>query len=183
LDGVQKMSKSLDNYVGVTDAPNDMFGKLMSIPDEIMPDYFELCTDLPLDEIEQLKRDLASGKTHPMDVKKRLAREIVAIYHSAEVGTAAQAEFERVFSSREVPRDMPEIAIPNDDIEDGSIRLVKLLAIAEMAPSSSEARRLIQSGAVSIDGEKQTDVMGSAAIKDGQILKVGKLKFARLRLG
>jgi tyrosyl-tRNA synthetase len=183
LDGVQKMSKSLGNYVGVTDAPNDMFGKLMSIPDETMPDYFEICTDVPLDEIEQIKRDLTSGKTHPMDVKKHLAREIVTIYHSAEAGASAQAEFERVFSSREVPQDMPEITIPKDEIEDGSIRLVKLLAIAQMAPSSSEARRLIQSGAVSIDGEKQTDVMGSVTIKDGQILKVGKLKFARLRLG
>ena len=183
LDGVQKMSKSLDNYVGVTDEPNDMFGKLMSIPDEIMPVYFELCTDVPLDEIESIKRDLASGSAHPMEVKKRLAREIVTIYHSGEAAAAAQAEFERVFSSRQVPQDMPEIAIGQDMMEDGRIRLVRLLTHAGMAPSSSEARRLIQSGAVAIDGEKQTDVMACVAVKDGQILKVGKLKFARLKLG
>ena len=182
LDGVQKMSKSLGNYVGVTDEPNDMFGKLMSIPDELMPSYFELCTDVPLDEIEQIKNDLASGKTHPMEQKKRLAREIVTVYHSADAGAAAQAEFERVFSSREVPQDMPEITISNDDVENGSIRLVKLLTTTQMAPSNSEARRLIQSGAVSIDGEKQTDVMGGVTIKDGQVLKVGKLKFAKLKL-
>ncbi len=182
LDGVQKMSKSLGNYVGVTDEPNDMFGKLMSIPDELMPSYFELCTDVPLDEIEQIKSDLASGKTHPMQQKKRLAREIVTVYHSADAGAAAQAEFERVFSSREVPQDMPEITISNDDVENGSIRLVKLLTTTQMAPSNSEARRLIQSGAVSIDGEKQTDVMGGVTIKDGQVLKVGKLKFAKLKL-
>jgi len=183
LDGVQKMSKSLGNYVGVTDAPNDMFGKLMSIPDDVMPSYFTLCTSVPLEEIEQIKASLASGKAHPMDVKKRLAREIVTIYHSAEAGEAAQAEFERVFSSREIPQDMPEVIIPAAEMEDGAVRLVKLITVAGFAPSSSEARRLIQSGAVSIDGEKQTDVMGSVAIKDGQILKVGKLKFARLTLG
>lgn len=183
LDGVQKMSKSLGNYVGVTDQPNDMFGKLMSIPDEMMPSYFELCTDLPLDEIEAIKQGVASGKTHPMDAKKRLAREIVTIYHSADAGAKAQAEFERVFSSREIPQDMAELPLAPTDLEDGTIRLVKLLTQAGMAPSSSEARRLIQSGAVSIDGEKQTEVMGSIAPKDGQVLRVGKLKFARLKLG
>lgn len=182
LDGVQKMSKSLGNYVGVTDEPNDMFGKLMSIADDMMPNFFELCTDVPLEEIEQIKQDLASGKAHPMAVKKRLAREIVSIYHSSEAGAEAQAEFERVFSSREVPQDMPEVTLKSEDLEDGSIRLVKLITSAGLAPSSSEARRLIQSGAVSVDGAKQTDVTGSLKIVDGQILKVGKLKFARLKL-
>lgn len=183
LDGVQKMSKSLGNYVGVTDAPNDMFGKLMSIPDEVMPDYYTLCTDVPLEEIETIKRDLASGKLHPMDAKKRMAREIVTIYHSAEAGTAAQAEFERVFSSREIPQDMPEVTLQPADLENGEIRLVKLITLAGLAPSGSEARRLIQSGAVSLDGEKLTDVMGSVAPSNDQVLRVGKLKFARLRLG
>lgn len=183
LDGVQKMSKSLGNYVGVTDEPNDMFGKLMSIPDDVMPAYFTLCTDLPLDEIEAIKQDLASGKAHPMQAKKRLAREIVSIYHSPEAGAEAQAEFERVFSSREVPQDMPDVTLTAADLEDGSIRLIKLLTTAGLAPSSSEARRLIQSGAVSIDGDKLTDMMGSVTVRDGQVLRVGKLKYARLRLG
>ena len=183
LDGVQKMSKSLGNYVGITEEPKDMFGKIMSISDDMMPAYFELCTDLPLDEIETINGDLASGKAHPMDAKKRLAREIVTIYHSADAGVQAQAEFERVFSSREVPHDMPEVTLTRADLEDGSIRLMKLLTFAQMAPSGSEARRLIQSGAVSVDGEKLTDATGSLAPIDGQVLRVGKLKFARLRLG
>jgi len=183
LDGVQKMSKSLGNYVGVTDEPNDMFGKLMSIADDMMPNFFELCTDVPLEEIEAIKQDLAAGKLHPMDVKKRLAREIVAIYHSPDAGAAAQSEFERVFSSREVPQDMPEVTLQPADLENGQIRLLKLLTLAEMAPSGSEARRLIQSGAVSLDGDKLTDFQSLVAIEDGQVLRVGKLKFARLRLG
>lgn len=182
IDGVQKMSKSLGNYVAVTDEPNDMFGKIMSIPDDVMADYYTLCTDVDTDEIEAIKAGIASGSVHPMDAKKRLAREIVTIYHSAQAGVDAQAEFERVFSSREVPLDMPEINLPESELENGSIRLTRLIAIAEMASSSSEARRLIQSGAVSIDGEKITDVMGSITPIDGQTLRVGKLKFARLRM-
>ncbi len=182
LDGVQKMSKSLGNYVGVTDEPNDMFGKLMSIPDNVMPDYYTLCTDVPLEEIETIKQQLALGELHPMDAKKRLAREIVTIYHSAEAAAAAQTEFERVFSSREVPQDMPEVTLQPSDLENGEIRLVKLITLAGLAPSGSEARRLIQSGAVSIDGEKLTDVMANVSPADDQVLRVGKLKFARLRL-
>lgn len=183
LDGVQKMSKSLGNYVAITEAPKDMFGKLMSISDDMTPSYFELCTDLPLDEIGKIKGDVASGKMHPMDAKKRLAREIITIYHSAEAAAAAQAEFERVFSSREVPHDMPEVVLQPGDLDDGKIRLLKLVTQAEMAPSNSEARRLIQSGAVSLDGEKFTDAMASVPVHDGQVLRVGKLKFAKLRLG
>lgn len=183
LDGVQKMSKSLGNYVGVTDEPNDMFGKIMSIPDDAMAQYYELCTDVPLDQIASMMQDVSSGKLHPMVAKKRLAREITGIYHSPEAGEAAQAEFERVFSARETPQDMPEVALQPADLEDGTIRLVRLITLAGMAPSSSEARRLIQSGAVSIDGEKLTDVMGSLAPADGQVLRVGKLKFAKLKIG
>lgn len=182
LDGVQKMSKSLGNYVGVTDEPNDMFGKLMSIPDDVMAQYYELCTDVPLDEIEEIKQGLAEGKLHPMDAKKRLAQEIVAIYHSTEAGAAAQAEFERVFSSREVPQDMPEVTLQAGDLEDGRIKLLKLVTTADLAPSGSEARRLIQSGAVSLDGEKLTDFASMISVKDGQVLRVGKLKYAKLRL-
>ena len=166
------MSKSLDNYVGITEEPKSMFGKLMSITDQMMPTYFELCTDVPLEEIVQIKADLAAGKAHPMDVKKRLAREIVAIYHSPEAATEAQAEFERVFSQHELPEDMPEIHLAAEDLEDGKIRVVKLLAKGGMAPTNSEARRLIQQGGVTIDGEKITDhSLGRG--QDSQVLRVG----------
>lgn len=182
LDGVQKMSKSLDNYVGITEEPKEMFGKLMSITDEMMSNYFELCTDVPLEEIDTIKSDLASGKAHPMDVKKRLAREIVAIYHSTEAAAEAQAEFERVFSHREVPEDMPEVTVTGDDLQDGKIRIVKLLSLAGMAPSNSEARRLVQQGGVSIDGGKIADPLADIQVRDGQVLRAGKLKFARIKV-
>lgn len=180
LDGVQKMSKSLGNYVGITEEPKDMFGKLMSIPDEIMPSYFELCTDVPLDEIEEIKKKLSDGSMHPMEAKKRLAREIVTIYHSAEAAKEAQAEFERVFSQHEIPADMPEVSVV-DIMEDGKVWIVKLLTTANMAPSNSEARRLVMQGGVTIDGEKVSDPKANIEVKDGQVLRAGKLKFARIK--
>ena len=180
LDGVQKMSKSLGNYIGITDEPEDMFGKVMSLSDDMMPTYFELCTDVPLPEIETIKQDLTAGKVHPMDVKKRLAREIVGIYHSTEAAKKAQEEFERVFSQREVPEDMPEVALSNDDLVDGKIPLVKLVAKAKLSGSNSESRRLIDQGAVSIDGQKITDQSAMVQVADGQVLRVGRLRFARL---
>ena len=180
LDGVQKMSKSLDNYVGITESPKEMFGKLMSISDEMMPDFFELCTDVAMEEINRIKADLASGKLHPMDAKKRLGREIVAIYHSAEAAAEAQAEFERVFSHHEIPEDMPELKIEPIDIQNGKVWIVKLLVSAGMAPSNSEARRLVQQGGVTIDGEKICDPSANIEVKSGQVLRAGKLKFARI---
>ncbi len=182
LDGTQKMSKSLGNYVGVTEPPKDMFGKLMSIPDELMRSYFELCTDVPLEEIDEIAQGLESGKMHPMDIKKRLGREIVTIYHSAGAAAEAQAEFERVFSQREIPEDMPELVLEASDLENGSIWAPKLVVKAGMAPSNSEARRLIQQGAVTLDGEKIADPSANVTPADGQILRAGKLRFARIRL-
>jgi len=182
LDGVQKMSKSLGNYIGVTEPPREMFGKLMSIADELMSSYFELCTDVPLDEVEEIRSGLAEGMLHPMDVKKRLGREIVSIYHSAEAAADAQAEFERVFSQREVPEDMPELVLVPADLQDGAVWIAKLLVRAGMAASNSEARRLVQQGAVTVDGEKVRDPQANIAPVDGQVLRAGKLKFARLRV-
>ena len=182
-DGVNRMSKSLGNYIGIDEAAGEMFGKVMSIPDDAMPVYFELCTDVPMEEIEEIKRGLQCGTIHPMDVKKRLGREIVTIYHSAEAASEAQAEFERVFSQREVPEDMPEVVLGDGDLENATIALFRLVLKAGMAASGSEARRLIQAGAVTIDGEKLTDPVAPIVPSDGQILRAGKLKFGRLRVG
>lgn len=182
LDGVQKMSKSLGNYVGVTEPPKEMFGKLMSIPDELMHDYFELCTDVPLEEIKAIDEAIASGKLHPMEAKKRLAREIVTIYHSPEAAAEAQAEFERVFSQREVPTELPEILLQRSELQDSKIWIVRLLVKSGMAPSNSEARRLIQQGAVTLDGTKITDPNANIEIADGQVLRVGKLRFGRIKI-
>ncbi len=182
LDGVQKMSKSLGNYVGITEAPNEMFGKLMSIPDDLMPQYFELCTDVPMNEIEDIVYGLSNGKLHPMNIKKRLAREIVAIYHSEESAMEAQLEFEKVFSSGELPTDIPVCNIPTDIMKDGKIWAPKLLTFTGTASSNSDARRLIEQGAVSIDGERISDAGSDITIADGQVLRVGKLKFVKLQI-
>jgi len=182
LDGVQKMSKSLGNYVGITEPPNDMFGKVMSIPDNLMPQYFELCTDVPMAEVREVETGLASGKLHPMDVKKRLAREIVTIYHGAQAAAEAQTEFERVFSARELPSEIPTVCVPASAFKDGRVWIVRLLTTSGFAGTNSEARRLVEQGAVTLDDEKITDVNAEVALEDGQVLRVGKLKFGRIEL-
>jgi len=177
LDGAEKMSKSLGNYVGVTDPPtgrSGMFGKVMSIPDSLMRDYFVLLTDVPLEELDEL---LAN---HPRDAKARLAREIVAFYHNPEAAERAASEFDRVFRDRELPREIPAFRLDAADLEDGKVWIVRLVAASGLASSSSEARRLIQQGAVSIDGERVTDIEARLEITGGEVLRVGKRRFARL---
>ena len=182
LDGTQKMSKSLGNYVGIAEPPNGMFGKLMSIPDNLMPQYFELCTDVPLSNIRQIEADLKSGKLHPMEAKKRLAREIVTIYHSAEAAQEAQQEFEQVFSARELPTEIEPIRVPESALKDGKVWIIRLLTTAGFAASNGDARRLVEQGAVTLDDEKITDVNAELPVKDGQILHVGKLKYGKIEL-
>ena len=178
LDGIKKMSKSLGNYVGISEAPSEMFGKLMSIGDELMPTYYEFCTDVPLDEVGVLT-DM--GQTHPRTAKKRLAREIITLYHGADAAQTADDEFERVHKQHEDPEDMPEVAVPNGICDaSGNARITALLVAAGLAPSSGEAKRLIAQGGVSIDGAKVTDPAGSIQIRSGQVVKVGRNRFARL---
>ena len=178
LEGVKKMSKSLGNYVGISEPPVEMFGKLMSLGDELMPTYYELCTDVPLDEVGVLTD---SRQTHPREAKKRLAREIITLYHGPEAAQTADDEFERVHRQHEVPDDMPEVAVP-DGICDaaGHARVTALLVAAGLAASSGEAKRLVGQGGVSIDGEKLTDPAGMVLIQSGQVVKVGRNRFARL---
>ena len=176
LDGEKKMSKSLGNYVGVSEPPKDVFGKVMSIPDDAMPQYFELCTDLPVEEVKQI----AAG--HPMEAKKRLAWEIVCIYHSREAADEAKAEFERVFSAREIPTDVPVVEVPKSALKDGKVWIVRLLTIAGFAGTNSEARRLVEQGAVTLDDERITDVNAEMPVEDSQILHVGKLRFGRIHM-
>ena len=175
LDGEKKMSKSLGNYVGVSEPPKEMFGKVMSIPDSVMPQYFELCTNQMVEW-----SDGQMVGMHPMDAKKRLAWEIVSIYHSPEAADEAKAEFERVFSDREMPTEMPVIEVPQSAFKDGKVWIVRLLTIAGFAGTNSEARRLVEQGAVTLDGERIADVNAEIPIKEGQVLHVGKLKFGRI---
>jgi tyrosyl-tRNA synthetase len=167
-DGVQKMSKSLGNYIGITEPPGEMYGKVMSIPDEIMRRYFELCTDVAMAEV-----DRRLGADHPRDNKRWLAREIVKIYHGEAAATHADDEFVRVFSQKGVPDEMPSVEIAKSELEDGKLYVIKLLVAAKLAPSNKEARRKVEQGAVSVNGEKVVEV-SNVALSGGEILKVGR---------
>ena len=175
LDGTEKMSKSKGNYVGIADEPNDMFGKVMSMPDKLMGNYFALLTDLPADEISRL---VDADKTHPRQAKATLARSIVVTYHGAEAAEAAAAEFDRVFSRRQIPSEMPEILLPSTGTKMG---IVELVVRAGFASSNSEAGRLVKQNAVSVDGEKIAGIDTVVSVKAGQILRVGRRKFGRIR--
>ncbi|HEX8550104.1 MAG TPA: tyrosine--tRNA ligase [Abditibacteriaceae bacterium] len=168
-DGVQKMSKSLGNYIGINEAPNEMFGKVMSLPDEAMKTYYILATEVPEAEIETI---LAG---HPMDAKKRLAREIVTMYHSEDAAHAAQAAFEAQFSRGEVPDEMPDVAVAAD------ANAVTLLREA-FGVSGGEAKRLVAGNGVSIDGEKVSDASAPLGLKDGAVVKMGKRNWARVKI-
>jgi tyrosyl-tRNA synthetase len=179
LDGVEKMSKSLGNYVAVEDTPTDMFGKLMSVSDDLMWKYWLLLTDRTEGEIEKDRQRVADGTLHPMEVKKSLAATMVAEFHGEDDATAARAEFERVFSKGRLPQDIPELELTASDDE---ILLAKVLVEGGLAPSNSQARRLIEQGGVRVDGEVATDVKAQVSTGGSEaiLLQVGKRRFARV---
>ena len=170
LDGVQKMSKSLGNYVGISESPKEMFGKLMSITDDLMFRYYELLSDISLQDIEKMKKDIETGDFHPMTAKKNLAKEIVARYHGTKAGAEAEEEFVRVFSNKNIPTDIAEYKIQGTFLD--------IILALNFASSKSEARRLAEQGGVHFENEKIYDLT-TAPDHEG-ILKVGKRKFAKL---
>ena len=174
LDGKEKMSKSKGNYVGVTDEPADMFGKVMSISDEMMENYYTLLTDLPTGRLAELTD---SGKTHPKEAKVLLGKAIVAQFHGEPAGEAAAAEFEKVFAQGQLPEDMPEVSMPQ-----GPVTIKNLLMTARLVEAGGEAKRLCGQGGVKIDGEKVTQPNAEITPRDGMIVQVGKRRFARLRV-
>lgn len=176
-DGVEKMSKSLDNYVALNDFPGDMYGKTLSIPDTLMADWFRLVLFYTPEQVAELTTGLDKGEIHPRDLKRRLARELVARYTSAKTAEKAEAEFDKIFIAKDVPDRIDERSVA------ASTPLVQLIVEAGMAPSKNEARRLIQGGGVSIDGEKIADVNALYEPKESAVLKVGKRKFVRLVKG
>ncbi len=176
-DGVNKMGKSLNNYIAVFDPPNDKFGKVMSIPDNLILNYFNYATKLDPDEIEAIGKELKNG-VNPMIYKKQLAREIVKLYHGEEAAQEAQAAFEKVFSKKELPDDMQVY-----ETTEGKIKLIKLLVDNQLCASNSEAKRMIMQNAVTVDGNKWTDMEGDLEIKDGTVIKVGKRKFLQINKG
>jgi tyrosyl-tRNA synthetase len=175
LDGVQKMSKSLGNYIGVEDAPNDMFGKVLSISDELMWRYYELLSAKTLKEIEVIKAGVTDGSLHPKKVKESLAQELTARFHSQEAAEAAKAEFDKVHAKSQIPTEMDEFEL------DGPIWIAKALQECKIEPSTSQARRDIKQGAVRIDQVKVSDEQ--LQLESGEyVLQVGKRKFARVKV-
>lgn len=170
LDGVQKMSKSLGNYVGISESPKDMFGKLMSITDELMFRYYTLLSDMSLKDIAKMKQDIETGDFHPMTAKKNLAKEIVSRYHGAKAGAEAEEEFVRVFSNKNIPTDIQEYKIHGCFLD--------IMLALNFASSKSEARRLAEQGGVHFENEKVYDL--TLTPEHEGILKVGKRKFAKL---
>ena len=179
-DGVEKMSKSLNNYIGINEPPQVIYGKVMSIPDNLMIRYFELVTDVPLNEIDKIKIDLENDNIHPRDVKKRLAREIVKLYHGQSTALVAEKEFERVFKKKLHPEKIKELVLRKDNLKEGKIWITELIVISGLIASKSEARRLIEQGGVRINGEKVSDPYLDLIVKEGMILKIGKLNFIKL---
>jgi tyrosyl-tRNA synthetase len=177
IDGVQKMSKSLGNYIGINEDPKQQFGKIMSVSDEMMFRYYELLTDMPMRDIQTLRADVASNKRHPMEVKADLAVHIITDYHGASAAQAARDEFNRVFRNREVPED---IETKEMSLGSGAMRLTKLLATHNLAPSVAEAQRLIESGAVHMNDQRITNVKTEISAPGEYLLKVGKRRFLRL---
>ena len=182
-DGVRKMSKSYGNYIGLTDEPNDMFGKTMSIPDSMIGKYYRLASSLPVSEVDQIDAALADGSADPYALKRALGRDLVTTYHSAEAAATAEAEFDRVHKMRELPTDAPEVAVEIKLNDDGLVYLPAVLQAAGLAPSAGQARRDIDGGGVKLNGEavpaKGYNV-DPALVAPGTIVQVGKKRAAKL---
>jgi len=182
LDGKNKMGKSLNNYIAMDETPKEMFGKLMSIPDTLMTSYFELLTGVSLAEIKALEKGIQDGTLHPKEVKKRLAREIVTIYHDKAAAQTAEAEFENVFKEKALPADIPECTLGEDAFKEGKIWIINLLMLSGAVSNKSEARRLVDQGAVYINDIRIENPDTDLAVKTGDIVKAGKRKYFRLKV-
>ena len=180
-DGKEKMSQSLGNFVGIAEAPNEMYGKTMSIPDELMENWFELCTDVPMDDVKKLVAGALGGEVNPRDVKRRLAKEIVSLYHGRAAADEADDYFIKTFSQKQQPVEAEEAPISADAIADGHVNLPVLIVGLGFAKSNGQAKDLIKAGAVSLDGEKVSELRVPVSEADGKVLKVGKHQFRRLK--
>jgi len=178
LDGVNKMSKSLGNYVGIDEAPGEIFGKLMSVSDDLMWRYFELLSFRPMDEIGRWKREVEGGR-NPRDIKVALAQEIVERFHSKAAAEAALAEFEARFRHGEIPEDIPEVTL---EVPEGGLAVAQMLKQAGLTASTTEALRMLEQGGVRLDGERASDRALKLFAGVSVVAQVGKRKFARIQL-
>jgi tyrosyl-tRNA synthetase len=179
-DGVRRMGKSLGNYIGVADEPNDMFGKIMSIPDSCMRLYFDLLTDRPLDEVNSL----LAPNAHPREAKVALAKDIVRQYYDNTAADGALAEFDSRFRDKQDPSQIGEFAVPSSELKDGKIWICKLIVLAGFAASNGEARRLVAQGGVKVgtDRQKIEDAKSDILVSDGMVLRVGSRRIARVKI-
>ena len=175
-DGVEKMSKSYDNYIGISDSPKEMFGRTLSIPDNLIYTYFELASDVSSSDLKEIKKQLDDKNVNPRDIKRRLAKTFIKMYHKAEDAQKAEEEFDQIFVKKEVPDNIPELKIESNE----TINILDLILKAEFAPTRSEAKRLVIQGGVSIDGEKIEKFDAVISLKNNMVLKVGKRKFIKL---
>jgi tyrosyl-tRNA synthetase len=177
-DGVEKMSKSLGNYIGINESPTEIYGKAMSIPDSLIYDYFVLATEVGDDKLKQVKTQLENPQLNPMNLKKELASLLVEIYHNKSEAEKAQTDFEQKFSKREMPEDVPELAVSSDEQH---IWIARVIVISKVAPSTSQAIRLIQSGGIELNGIKITDKDHKIDLTQDNLIKIGKKNFFRLK--
>lgn len=176
-DGVEKMSKSYNNYIGISEKPNEIYGKTLSIPDTLIFNYFELATDVCREKLAEVKSKLVDKNFNPRDLKRELARNLVTIYHSAEAAIQAEEEFDRIFIKKDLPDEIEEFSI---DTGMTGINIIDLLSLVKLVSSKGEARRLVAQGGVSIDGEKIMEISTSVIVSSPVVLKVGKRRFIRL---
>jgi tyrosyl-tRNA synthetase len=177
LDGERKMSKSLGNYIGIDENPNDIYGKAMSIPDELMMKYYELATEIPMEEIEEMRNGLENNTVHPRDLKMRLGKTFVEMYHGKEAAEKAEEHFKTVFQKGNLPTDIPEVSWTGEE----EVWVVKFLVDLGLQNSNGEARRMIQNGGVKINQEKVEDVQLQVKPEDDMIVQVGKRKFVKIK--
>lgn len=180
LDGVNKMSKSLNNYIGIDEPAREIFGKVMSLSDETMFLYYELVTDVPMPEVKLLKEGIKAKTHHPRDVKVRLAKEICAQFQGKEAADAAESEFNRIFVKKDIPDEIEEFAVPDSEKTDGKIWIARLMVLCGMAKSNGEAKRLIAGGGVSYNNQKIEDENFELVFPSEGILKVGKRRFVKI---
>lgn len=176
-DGVEKMSKSMDNFIGINESPKEIYGKTLSIPDNLIYDYFELTTNVSNEDLRKIQQDLSNSTVNPRDIKRSLARELVEMYHSFDAAMEAEKEFDTIFVKKGLPDEIEEFAIESSINE---IEIIELIVKVGFAPSKSEARRLVLQGGVTIDGEKIADIKEKIQLNTSRILKVGKRNFIRL---
>jgi tyrosyl-tRNA synthetase len=177
-DGVEKMSKSLDNYIGINESPKQIYGKTLSIPDRLILDYFVLTTNTEPDELVKMKNQLDDPSTNPRDLKRRLARAIVTLYHDEDAARAAEEEFDRIFVKKDLPDEVQEYSIRLDN---SGISIIRLLTETKLVASNGEARRMIEQGGVTVDGQRVSDYTAEVQITESVIVKVGKRRFLKVK--